>query len=72
MDNQNMTKYLPQVRCTPEMKEGLEVIARRGVARNISDHIRYAVEEYITRELPGWLPQTAATPADITLREPAQ
>lgn len=48
MENQStMTEYLPQVRCTSEMKTALETIAANSVARNISDHIRFAVERYI-------------------------
>ncbi|MBX3050846.1 MAG: ribbon-helix-helix protein, CopG family [Caldilineaceae bacterium] len=38
------------VRCTPEMKAALEAIARQSVARNISDHIRFAVERYIAQQ----------------------
>lgn len=47
METSNMTDYLPQTRCTPEMKARLEAIAANSVARNISDHIRFAVERYI-------------------------
>lgn len=71
MDTQNMTEYLPQVRCTPEMKEELKAIARRSVAPNISDHVRYAVEQYITYTLTGRLPFETIPAADITLSEPA-
>lgn len=47
METTNMTDYLPQVRCTPEMKAGLVDIARNSVAPNIADHIRFAVGQYI-------------------------
>lgn len=67
MENQNMTDYLPQVRCTPEMKAELKAIARRSVAPNIADHVRYAVEQYITAAHT----TTAAQTTDITLRETA-
>lgn len=47
MEGQSMTEYLPQTRCTPELKARLEAIAVTSVARNISDHIRFAVEQYV-------------------------
>lgn len=37
-------------RCTPEMWEKLENIAAESVAKNVSDHIRYALEQYIEAE----------------------
>lgn len=45
MEN-SMTVFLG-FRCTPEMKRKLEAIAEQSVAKNVSDHIRFAVEEYI-------------------------
>lgn len=47
-----MTEYLPQVRCTPKMKAALESIARKSVAPNLSDHVRFAVEQYIVSSTP--------------------
>ncbi len=77
MDTQNMTDYLPQVRCTPEMKASLKDIARRSVAPNIADHVRYAVEQYITATTPTLahppsVDPATADPAEITLREVGQ
>lgn len=37
-------------RITPEMKQRLDAIASRSVARNISDHIRFALEKYIKEQ----------------------
>lgn len=43
----NMTEFLPTIRCTPEMKEMLYRIARQSVSRSLADHIRFAIERYI-------------------------
>ncbi len=45
--NENLTEWLPPVRVTPEMKAKLRVKTQSGAGRNMSDHIRYAVELYI-------------------------
>lgn len=42
-----LTERLPQIRCTPEMKQALMSIARQSVSRNLADHMRFAVERYI-------------------------
>lgn len=66
METQNtMTEYLPQTRCTPEMKAALELIAKNSVARNISDHIRFAVERYVDSTMAEWAsaPEPEAEPA---------
>lgn len=34
-------------RCSPQMWQKLEAIAENSVAKNVSDHIRYALEQYI-------------------------
>jgi hypothetical protein len=47
MNTDNFTERLPMLRCTPEMKNALQKIAQRSVARNIADHMRYALERYI-------------------------
>ena len=50
-DESNLTESLPALRCTPRMKAALQQIARNSVARNISDHMRLAVERYINDEM---------------------
>lgn len=47
---ETQTEYLPQVRCTPALKRRLERVAYRSVARNLADHIRFAVEMYVAEE----------------------
>jgi predicted transcriptional regulator len=49
-DPETQTDYLPQVRCTPALKRRLEQVAARSVTRNLADHIRYAVEQYVLAE----------------------
>lgn len=46
---ETQTKLGPAVyvRLTPEIKRKLEEIAARSVARSLSDHIRFAVEQYV-------------------------
>ena len=46
-EEQRMTEYLPQTRCTPELKQALREIAARSVSKSLSDHIRFAVELYV-------------------------
>ena len=46
-DESNLTESLPALRCTPRMKAALQQIARTSVARNMSDHMRFALELYI-------------------------
>jgi predicted transcriptional regulator len=39
-----------RVRCTPELKQRLALVASRNpVSRELSDHIRLAIEEYVKR-----------------------
>jgi hypothetical protein len=47
-----MNEFLPMVRCGPELKLALEKIAAQSVSPRLSDHIRFAVEQYVERELP--------------------
>lgn len=49
MDDQNTMTETLRARCTPEMKRRLETLALRR-AGDVSDHIRYAVEQYIAAE----------------------
>ena len=51
MVTNEFSTYLPKVRCSIELRERLETLTRRSVARNMADHIRYAVEQYVDREL---------------------
>lgn len=45
----NMTDVL-RARCTPELKQRLQRVAQRNpMTRDLADHIRLAVEEYIGR-----------------------
>lgn len=50
-EESNLTELLPSLRCTPEMRAALQQIARNSVARNISGHMRLAVERYINDEI---------------------
>jgi predicted transcriptional regulator len=47
---EQMTDYLPQVRCTPSLKQRLEQVADESVTANLADHIRFAVERYVAAE----------------------
>lgn len=51
METSNMTERVV-LRCTPDMKRKLEAIAEQSVAKNLSDHIRFAVEQYIEMHTP--------------------
>lgn len=46
-----MDEYLPTVRCSVELKQSLERIAAQSVSPRLSDHIRFALEQYVEREL---------------------
>lgn len=48
MNQEYYTERLPVVRVTPSLKERLERIAAGGVSPRLADHIRYAVEQYVT------------------------
>lgn len=51
LDDKMMTEYLPVVRITPSLKQRLEVvIAGAGATTRVSDHIRFAVEQYVSAE----------------------
>jgi len=45
---ERLTEYLPQTRCTPTLKKQLEERAARSVSRSLADHIRLALEIYVT------------------------
>jgi Arc/MetJ-type ribon-helix-helix transcriptional regulator len=47
--NEPMTEIM-RVRITATMKARLERIAASGAAREVSDHVRYAVERYVENE----------------------
>jgi len=47
MHDENFTERLPVVRVTPSFKERLERVATRSINPRLSDHIRYALEQYI-------------------------
>ena len=46
------TETLPPVRCTPVLKQRLVAIVRESITKNMADHIRFAVEQYVERESP--------------------
>lgn len=54
---QLMTEFLPHVRCTADMKRRLEQIVTHSVTPRITDHIRFAVDQYITQN---WRPEFTA------------
>lgn len=66
MEPQEFTSYLPKVRCTPEMKEELRLIANHSVARKLTDHIRFAIEQYVERELPRVESGVKKEPVNVT------
>lgn len=47
---EQLTDYLPQVRCTPSLKLRLERVADESITANLADHIRFAVERYVEAE----------------------
>lgn len=40
------------VRCTPSLKRRLQELAAQSVAKDVSDHVRYALEEYLDAHAP--------------------
>lgn len=40
------------VRCTPSLKRRLQELAARSVAKDVSDHVRFALEEYLDAHAP--------------------
>lgn len=52
-----MQDYLPQVRCTSELRSRLKLIADQSLSSDLSDHIRAAVEQYVKAN---WSPELAS------------
>lgn len=52
MDNRELTSYLPKVRCSPSLKRQLLRVAHNSITSDLAAHIRFAVEQYVERELP--------------------
>lgn len=46
------TEYL-NIRITPGQRDQLVKIANASITQNISDHVRYAIDEYIARNTKG-------------------
>ena len=40
--------FLPSVRCSAELRARIERIAERSVSKRLSDHLRLAVERYVS------------------------
>lgn len=49
MEDQNTMTEILRARCTPELKRRLESVMMRRPG-DVSDHIRYAVEQYVIAE----------------------
>ena len=47
MQDEYLTERLPVVRVTPAFKERLERVTTASINRRLSDHIRYALEQYV-------------------------
>ncbi len=47
MNQENYTERLPVVRITPSLKDRLERVAAGAISPRISDHVRYALEQYV-------------------------
>jgi len=43
----NLTEVLPAIRVTPAVKIALRNIAQHSPSKNLTDHIRFAVELYV-------------------------
>ncbi len=50
MIDEKLTERLPVVRITPTLKQRLEQVVSERRLGDMSDHIRYAVERYVTSE----------------------
>ena len=61
-----LTENLPPVRCKPSLKSRLQLLAQRSITRDLSDHIRFAVERYVS---DNWTP--ALEEALLEQEEPA-
>lgn len=48
------TENLPPVRCAPELKQKLELVAAGSISQRLSDHVRHAVEQYVEAQ---WTPE---------------
>jgi len=62
MEDQNTMTETLRARCTPELKRRLEDLALRQ-AGDISDHIRYAIEQYVAAEEARRTAQPVTQPA---------
>ena len=49
MQDEYLTERLPVVRVTPAFKERLERVTTASINRRLSDHIRYALEQYVAQ-----------------------
>jgi hypothetical protein len=45
-----LTEFLPKTRCSASLRERLEAIAKKNAAKELSDHIRLAVERYVEQD----------------------
>lgn len=50
MLDEQMTAYLPKVRCEPLLKQRLERVTENSINPRLSDHIRFAIETYVASE----------------------
>ncbi len=62
MQDEYLTERLPVVRVTPAFKERLERVTTASINRRLSDHIRYALEQYVAM----------AEESDPRLQQPSQ
>lgn len=63
MQDQMMTERLPVVRISPTLKTRLDRIVANGITPRLSDHVRFALEQYVESE-----EAKAGKPADLTSR----
>lgn len=50
MNQEYYTERLPVVRITPSLKDRLERVAADAISPRLSDHVRYALEQYVAAE----------------------
>jgi hypothetical protein len=62
-----MDGFLPQVRVTDVLRLRLELVVERSLSKTLSDHIRYAVEQYVDEN---WTPALQEK-LESELRQPA-
>ena len=70
-----MNEYLPQVRCSAELKARLRRIAAASVVTDLAAHIRLAVEQYVENDLGQLrklLHQASMATTDIYASEPVR